>query len=72
MSNDAERYSIEQANMFMDKEVLKRNYALLWCNIAFTRAIDTLYIKINDTNCEFSKNLIDIARNCGNSVQILI
>ena len=72
MSNDAEQYSVEQANMFMDKEVLKRNYALLWCNMVFTRAIDTLYIKISDTNCEFSKNLIDIARNCGDSVQILM
>lgn len=72
MSNDAEQYSVEQANLFMDKEVLKRNYALLWCNMVFTRAIDTLYIKISDTNCEFSKNLIDIARNCGDSVQILM
>lgn len=72
MSNDAEQYSVEQANMFMDKEVLKRNYALLWCNMVFTRAIDTLYIKISDNNSEFSKNLIDIARNCGDSVQILM
>ena len=72
MSNDAEQYSVEQANMFMDKEVLKRNYALLWCYMVFTRAIDTLYIKINDASCEFSQNLIDIARNCGNSVQILM
>lgn len=72
MSNDAEQYSVEQANIFMDKEVLKRNYALLWCYMVFTRAIDSLYIKIKDANCEFSKNLMSIARNCGDSVQILM
>lgn len=71
-SDDAERYSLEQAHMFMDKDVLKRNYALLWCNMIFTRAIDTLYIKIDDTNSEFSKRLMDIACNCGHSIQILM
>ena len=70
-SDESERYAIEQNELFTDKDILKRNYALLWCNMVFTRAIDTLYIRVENPLSEFSKNLIYIAERCGDAVQIL-
>lgn len=70
-SKDAEKYAIEQNELFIEKEKLQCNYALLWCNMAFTRAIDTLYINVKDKDSDFSKNLLTIARRCGNSVRII-
>ena len=70
-SEDAEKYAVEQNNLFAEKEILKRNYALLWCNMVFTRGIDTLYINVKDKNSEFSKNLFEIAKRCGNAVRII-
>lgn len=70
-SEDAEKYAVEQNNLFAEKEILKRNYALLWCNMVFTRGIDTLYINVKDKNSEFSKNLFEIAKRCGSAVRII-
>lgn len=70
-SEEAEKYAIEQNNLFTEKEILKRNYALLWCNMVFTRAIDTLYINVKDKTSEFSKNLFEIAKRCGSAVRII-
>lgn len=69
-SEEATKYAIEQNNFFTEQNVLKQNYALLWCNMVFTRAIDTLYIKVQNENSDFSRNLLEIARRCGHAVKI--
>ena len=70
-SEEAEKYAVEQNNRFIEIENLKRNYALLWCNMVFTRAIDTLYINVKDKTSEFSRNLYEIAKRCGSAVRII-
>ena len=37
-------------------------YASLWCFMAMTRAIDTLYIKLSNTSNVFSQKLLEIAK----------
>lgn len=69
-SREAEKYAIEQNSLFIEKEELKIRYALLWCLMAFTRPIDTLYLKIRKPTSEFAQNLFEIANECGN-VKIL-
>ena len=39
--------------------------------MAFTRAIDTLYLKIKDINSDFSRELLKIAEECGDVVEVL-
>lgn len=45
-------------------------YASLWCFMAMTRAIDTLYIKLSNTNNYFSQTLLKAARSLSN-IEIL-
>lgn len=70
-SAEAEQYADAESSLFADRATLMRNYALLWCNMAFTRAIDTLYIRVKEPRNEFSQNLVQIAKQCGNSITIL-
>lgn len=67
---DAERYALEKADLFYDTNTLKSRYSLLWCLMAFTRPIDTLYLKLREPSSEFSRNLLAIANNCS-GVEIL-
>lgn len=68
---DAEKYALEKTDLFSEKDELKSRYALLWCLMAFTRPIDTLYLKIKTPSSEFSRNLLEIAESCGGIVEIL-
>lgn len=67
---EAEKYALEKADLFYDTNTLKSRYSLLWCLMAFTRPIDTLYLKLRDPSSEFSRNLLTIASNCS-GVEIL-
>lgn len=70
-SKEAEKYAIEQSSLFVEKKELKTRYALLWCFMVFTRPIDTLYLKFKNPSCEFAKNLLRIANECGDAVRII-
>lgn len=70
-SQEAEKYAIEQNSLFIEKDNLKTRYALLWCLMAFTRPIDTLYLKIKSPTCEFAQQLLKIANECGGAIKIL-
>lgn len=43
------------------KDKYIKQYAALWCYMAMTRAIDTLYIKLSDLDSYFSRSLMRIA-----------
>ena len=70
-SKDAEKYAAANSNLLSTPEQLKNKYGLLWCYMAFTRAIDTLYLKIDDVNSDFSRELLGVAEQCGDIVEIL-
>ena len=70
-SKDAEKYAASNSNLLSTPEQLKNKYGLLWCYMAFTRAIDTLYLKIQDINSDFSRELLRVAEQCGDIVEIL-
>lgn len=70
-SKDAEKYAASNNNLLSTPQQLQNKYGLLWCYMAFTRAIDTLYLKIKDIHCDFSKELLKIAEECGDVVEIL-
>ena len=70
-SKDAEKYAASNSNLLSTTEQLKNKYGLLWCYMAFTRAIDTLYLKIKDMNSDFSRELLRVAEECGDIVEIL-
>ncbi len=63
-STDAELYARTNQNLFMNDEDLKSEFALHWIYMALTRPIDTLYIKLAVPSNEFSKEIIEIAKNC--------
>ena len=70
-SKDAEKYAASNSNLLSTPQQLQNKYGLLWCYMAFTRAIDTLYLKIKDIHCDFSKELLKIAEDCGDVVEVL-
>ncbi len=70
-SKDAEKYAASNSNLLSTPEQLQNKYGLLWCYMAFTRAIDTLYLKIQNLNSEFSRELLRVAEQCGDIVEIL-
>lgn len=63
-SKDAELYARTNQGLFTNEDDLKSQYALHWIYMAITRPIDTLYIKLAVPTNEFSKEIIDIAKNC--------
>lgn len=71
-SSDAGDYASEHAgNMFeADRMLYIQRYAALWCYMAMTRAIDTLYIKLTNAERTFSKQLLETAKTVQN-VEIL-
>lgn len=64
-SVDAEEYAISNAEFFLSMDDLKSKYAALWCYMAMTRAIDTLYIKLSNSNTAFSSSILEIAKQLG-------
>lgn len=72
ISRDAEEYADTYAGKLFeeDKEKYKAQYAALWCFMAITRAIDTLYIKLSNTNNCFSQSILEIAKKLHN-IEIL-
>lgn len=63
-SKDAKLYARTNQGLFTNEDDLKSQYALHWIYMAITRPIDTLYIKLAVPTNEFSKEIIDIAKNC--------
>lgn len=63
VSKEADRY-VTQRNreIFETEEDIRKRFVTIWCTMIFTRAIDTLYIKIKDKNTEFSKTILQAAR----------
>ncbi len=66
----AKEYALSNADIFSLPQTLREQYAYKMCVLAFTRAIDTLYIKIKNPHNQFSKLLIDICQTI-NSVEII-
>lgn len=71
-SKDAEEYAETNAGGLFEEGRIKymAQYASLWCFMAMTRAIDTLYIKLSNMNNSFSQSLLSSAR-CLSFVEIL-
>ena len=65
MSRDSEDYANQNKDLFVSVNELRAKYAAIWCYMAMTRAIDTLYIKLSNPYSHFSKSLIDIANQLG-------
>ena len=71
-SKDAELYARNEVDwyanngqiLFSNNEDLKNEFALHWIYMAITRPIDTLYIKLAVPSNDFSKEIIEIAKNC--------
>ncbi len=51
-------------DLFLNENERREKYAAIWCLMAFTRPIDTLYIHLSETETIFSKAIIDIGKNC--------
>ena len=60
-SRAAEEYSISNADLFINTDSLKAKYAALWCYMAMTRAMDTLYIKLSSRQSTFSSSILKLA-----------
>ena len=63
-SKEAEEYGTANGGgLFVTHtEFFKMRFAALWCYMAMTRAMDTLYIKISNPYNEFAIKLINTAR----------
>lgn len=71
-SQDAKNYAIELSGLLReDLSMFQAHYAAIWCYMAFSRPMDTLYLSIKDKDDAFSKVLLQIARKCGNAVEII-
>ena len=70
-SKEANEYATTNAGFFEnDKQMFQAQYASLWCYMAMTRAIDTLYIKLSNNFNAFSTSILSIAKQIPN-VEIL-
>lgn len=73
VSDFAEEYASEAMGLFKDeesREKYKAQYAALWVFMAITRAMDTLYIKLQDPFSPFSKRILKWAKQLPN-IEIL-
>jgi hypothetical protein len=64
ISRDAEDYAETYAGGLFEegRDKYMAQYASLWCFMAMTRAIDTLYIKLSNTSNSFSQTMLGVAR----------
>lgn len=60
-SREADRYILQNTDLFSSEEELRQRFATIWCTMALTRAIDTLYIKLKDPSSPFSQMIISAA-----------
>lgn len=51
-------------DLFYSEEERRNKYAAMWCLMAFTRPIDTLYIHLNTIDNPISKIILDIGSKC--------
>ena len=51
--------------------MFQTHYAAIWCYMAFSRPMDTLYLSIDNIDDEFSTILLRIADKCGDAVEII-
>ena len=71
-SQDAKNYAIEHSGLIQeDLSMLQTHYAAIWCYMAFSRPMDTLYLSIDNIDDEFSTILLRIADKCGDAVEII-
>ncbi len=71
-SEDARMFAIEQSGLIQeDQSLYQTNYAAIWCYMAMTRPMDTLYISIKNVNSLFSKKLLKISELCGDAIEII-
>lgn len=65
-SDDASVYAENAAGLFSDEDTLNKyrhQFASLWVLMAITRAIDTLYIRLDNLSSTFSQRLIKMVKN---------
>ena len=62
--NEIEWYANNGQILFSDNDDLRNEFALHWIYMAITRPIDTLYIKLATPINDFSKVIIELAKNC--------
>ena len=62
-SKEAVEYAETNAGGIFEegKDKYMKQYSALWCYMAMTRAMDTLYIKLSDVNDHFSQSLLKAA-----------
>ena len=71
-SQDAKNYAIELSGLIQeDLSMFQTHFAAIWCYMAFSRPMDTLYLTIDNIDDEFSKVLLQIANKCGDAVEII-
>lgn len=69
---EARNYAIEQSGLIQeDQSLFQTHYAAIWCFMALSRPMDTLYISLHNTDNDFSKEILEIAKSCGDAVEIL-
>lgn len=69
---EARNYAIEQSGLIQeDQSLFQTHYAAIWCYMALSRPMDTLYISLYNTDNDFSKKILTIAEICGEKVEIL-
>ena len=69
---EARNYAIEQSGLIQeDQSLFQTHYAAIWCYMALTRPMDTLYLSLYNIDNEFSKSLLAIAESCGDAVEFL-
>lgn len=63
-SVEAEEYATSNGGGLFreDIELYRNRYASLWCYMALTRAIDTLYIRFIRPNSEFAQRVLNVAK----------
>lgn len=70
--DEARNYAIEQSGLIQeDQSLFQTHYAAIWCYMALSRPMDTLYISLHNTDNEFSKKILKIAEVCCEKVEIL-
>lgn len=69
---EARNYAIEQSGLIQeDQSLYQTHYAAIWCFMALSRPMDTLYMTLHNIDNEFSKKILSIAEACGDAVEII-
>ena len=69
---EARNYAIEQSGLIQeDQSLFQTHYAAIWCFMALSRPMDTLYMTLHNIDNEFSKKILSIGESCGDAVEII-